>query len=619
MVKAKLTSKLKKLPIKVNKKLAKILIGSFVVAVCALAIVCVAFSFAYRNKALPKTYSSSAQALEGKSLEELKSYISEQEKKAKGEKVKAVKDDKTWEMSLDDFGWKVDVNKTADNIFAYGHSGNFFNRAFDLARSVIFKKEFDPVVEFNQKTAEDWFVKINDEVGTPKQEANIAVKDGEARVIEPSAGKAIDDFSAQNALMERFLMKNVSSIKITIIDDNPVITKQEAESLKGKAIELCSEDVELKGPKGSVTLSSNSLGSRIELKKQTKKSFLTRQKTFGPAYVSFDFDKVKSYLEQNLEDLNIFPKDARFSISDGHVTVIEPSSEGKVIIADEAASKIVAALEKGELKSIDLPYKKEEPSIAAREAADIEKYGLKEIIGSATTSFVRSPQNRISNIKTGANAISGALVKPGEEFSTIGKLGSIDASTGYLPELVIKENETIPEFGGGLCQVSTTLFRAAMNAGLKITERQNHSYRVSYYEPPVGMDATIYSPRPDFKFINTTDHYILIQGKVEGTKITFDIYGTKDGRTVNITDPVVYGVTAPGEDIYIDDPTLAPGEVKQIDHGHPGAKASFEYTVTKGGKAINRQTFKSAYVAWSAKFLRGPQSDQPAPQASPTN
>lgn len=610
MVKAKKTSKTTKLPFKINLHLAKVLIGIFVIAVCALAVLCVAFSFVYRNKTLPKTYFSSGERLENKSLDDLKNYLNAATKKAKDEKIKAVKDDKSWEMSLDDFGWKIDVDKTANNIFAYGHSGNFFARALDLVKSIFFKKEFDPTIEFNQKTAEDWLVKINDEVGTPKQEANISVKDGKAKVIEPTSGKAIDEYLAQGALMDRFLLKNLNSVPINIVDDNPVISKEEAEGLKDKAIALSSDDVELIGPKGKVRFSSNSIGSRIELKKQVKKSFLTRQKTLGPAYVSFDFDKVKSYLEQNLEELNIFPKDARFSIADGKVEVLEASSDGKMIKVEDAANKIIEVLEKGKEKSIDLPYKNEEPSIAASEAADIEKYGLREIIGTATTSFVKSPQNRISNIKTGTAAISGALVKPGEEFSTIKKLGSIDGSTGYLPELVIKENETVPEFGGGLCQVSTTLFRAAMNSGLEITERQNHSYRVSYYEPPVGMDATIYSPRPDFRFVNTTDHYILIQGRVEGTKITFDIYGTKDGRTVSITDPVVYDVTPPGEDIYVDDPSLALGEVKQIDHGHPGAKASFDYTVTKNGKVINRQTFKSAYVAWSAKFLRGPQTDQ---------
>jgi vancomycin resistance protein YoaR len=222
----------------------------------------------------------------------------------------------------------------------------------------------------------------------------------------------------------------------------------------------------------------------------------------------------------------------------------------------------------------------------------------------------------VHNIKTGVKYISGAIVKPNEEFSTIARLGTIDQSSGYLPELVIKENSTVPEFGGGLCQVSTTLFRAAMNAGLDITERQNHSYRVSYYEPPVGMDATIYYPKPDFKFKNTTNNYILINGYVEGTKVSFDIYGTKDGRTVSVSDPEVYDITPPPDPIYTDDPTLEPGEVKQTDSAHPGAKAIFYYTVKKGDQIINKQTFKSAYVPWPAKFKRGPeikQGEQPQP------
>ncbi len=145
-----------------------------------------------------------------------------------------------------------------------------------------------------------------------------------------------------------------------------------------------------------------------------------------------------------------------------------------------------------------------------------------------------------------------------------------------------------------------------MNTGLKITERQNHSYRVSYYEPPVGMDATIYSPQPDLKFVNGTSNYILIQGSVSGNKITFDFYGTKDGREVETSDPQIYDVTSPPPPVYIDDPSLEPGEEKRIDREHSGAKATFTYKVKKDGKVLFEQKFNSAYVPWAAKYLRGP-------------
>ena len=179
--------------------------------------------------------------------------------------------------------------------------------------------------------------------------------------------------------------------------------------------------------------------------------------------------------------------------------------------------------------------------------------GLKELIGTATTSYAGSPSNRRYNIANGTKYLAGKLFKPGEEFSVVKSLGAVDATTGYLPELVIKENRTTPEYGGGLCQVSTTLFRAALNAGLKITERKNHSYRVSYYEREVGpgLDATIYLPSPDLKFLNDTPGWILIQGTVNNAKseVTFELYGTNDGRRSVVGKPVVYDITNPPDPI----------------------------------------------------------------------
>jgi len=130
------------------------------------------------------------------------------------------------------------------------------------------------------------------------------------------------------------------------------------------------------------------------------------------------------------------------------------------------------------------------------------------------------------------------LIKPGEEFSFVKILGEVDSDHGYLPELVIKKDKTEPEFGGGICQVSTTAFRAALNSGLKITARRNHAYPVQYYNPQ-GMDATVYIPRPDLRFINNTPAYILIQTKIEDTELIFKFFGTDDGREVKITGPKI--------------------------------------------------------------------------------
>ena len=206
---------------------------------------------------------------------------------------------------------------------------------------------------------------------------------------------------------------------------------------------------------------------------------------------------------------------------------------------------------------------------------------------------VGSPKNRKINIAVGAKRYNGLLISPGSEFSFNQYLGPINKAAGFLPELVIKNNVTTPEYGGGLCQVSTTAFRAALNAGLEITDRRNHAYAVSYYGTP-GLDATIYPPSTDLKFKNNTPSYILIQTRIEGTKLFFEFWGTDDGREVAVDEPVVYGKQANG-----------------------AVKAYVKQKVTMGDETLVDDTFYSRYKS-PKLFPKVLAANGEAPVASPT-
>jgi vancomycin resistance protein YoaR len=196
------------------------------------------------------------------------------------------------------------------------------------------------------------------------------------------------------------------------------------------------------------------------------------------------------------------------------------------------------------------------------------------------------------------------LIKPGEEFSLIKALGKIDGTTGYLQELVIKENKTTPEYGGGLCQIGTTLFRAVVNSGLPVTMRRNHSYRVAYYEP-AGTDATIYDPLPDFRFMNDTGKALLLQTKISGDKAVFTFWGTRDGRTVSSTKPVIYNIVKPGPTKLVETTDLKPGEKKCTEKAHNGADAYFDYQVIYPSGEEKKVRFSSHYVPWREVCLVG--------------
>ncbi|NTV40813.1 MAG: hypothetical protein HGA61_00890 [Candidatus Moranbacteria bacterium] len=247
-------------------------------------------------------------------------------------------------------------------------------------------------------------------------------------------------------------------------------------------------------------------------------------------------DLIKAYLEDLARRVNRDPTDAKFAIKDGRVTTFSEAQAGLILDIEKNVEALSSLLQSAQVpEKIILSYQSKKPDIEYSEVNDL---GISSIIGEGTSNFKGSPKNRVHNIKVATERYNGILIRPGEEFSFVSILGEVDGDHGYLPELVIKNNVTEPEFGGGICQVSTTAFRAAIFSGLKITARKNHAYPVSYYNPQ-GMDSTVYLPRPDLRFINNTPGHILIQTKIEGTKLTFSFYGTNDGRKVIVDGPTI--------------------------------------------------------------------------------
>lgn len=248
-----------------------------------------------------------------------------------------------------------------------------------------------------------------------------------------------------------------------------------------------------------------------------------------------DPNKIETFLNDLARRCDKDPVNAKLQIKDGKVIAFEPSKNGINLDIPKSIQLLSSVIsdKKTSTKEIILPFTEIEPKIKEDK---ISQLGINDLIGEGKSNFRGSPKNRIHNIKVATGRFDGVLLAPGEEFSFVEILGEVDGEHGYLPELVIKNDKTEPEFGGGICQVSTTAFRAAIYSGLEITARRNHAYPVSYYNPQ-GMDATIYIPRPDLRFINNTPGNILIQTKLDGTELTFQFYGTTDGRKVEVDGP----------------------------------------------------------------------------------
>lgn len=314
---------------------------------------------------------------------------------------------------------------------------------------------------------------------------------------------------------------------------------------------------------------------------------------------AFVDEEISQWLDDPVDPVNIYKDENGESIIEGRG---HNGMEIQRIVLKDSIEVAVA----NNFEEITVPIKEIIPELNITD--ELKDLGVIERIGVGHTSFYGSPANRIHNIKVGAAQMNGSLIAPGETFSFNTKLGPVDGTTGYRKELVIKKEGTIPEFGGGICQVSTTMYRAVLFSGLEISERNQHSYAVSYYSQVLGhgLDATIYLGGPDLKFTNDTEGHILVQAYTKDDyELYFVFYGTSDGRSVELDGPYLSNYHSPGGTQYIDSAKLAPGQQKQVEIPHVGFTADWYRYITDAEGNTDKEYLPTNYRAIPAKILVG--------------
>ena len=252
-------------------------------------------------------------------------------------------------------------------------------------------------------------------------------------------------------------------------------------------------------------------------------------------------DRLSDYLQTLSQRTGTPARDVRFVVSEGGMKIIAPSKLGDKLSVGQADQAVRQAL-LANINDITLPVDTVEPAITEELLSGLN---ITSKLATGESNFSGSTTSRIQNISVAAELYNGTLIPAGDTFSFNTILGEVDAEHGYVPEKVIKGDKIEYEYGGGICQVSTTMFRAAINAGLAIVERKPHAFPVHYYEPQ-GFDATIYPGVSDLRFVNDTPSYVLIQTRISGKNLYVDFYGTADGRTVSINGPFQYDIQPDG-------------------------------------------------------------------------
>jgi vancomycin resistance protein YoaR len=312
----------------------------------------------------------------------------------------------------------------------------------------------------------------------------------------------------------------------------------------------------------------------------------------------------------------LVPENTRFLFNEetAQVEVFQPAVIGRALDVESSVRAIQQKIVQGD-HNIPLEFVFTPPAVT--DQATAEELGIRDLVSEQTTYFYGSDAARIQNISASAARFNGLLVAPGETFSAAKALGDISLDNGYAEAWIIYGDQTIKSVGGGVCQVSTTLFRTVFFGGYPIVERYPHAYRVSYYEQNAqgknnsnlaGLDATVFVPVVDFKFTNDSPNWLLMETDVNqaGRYITWRFYSTSDGRTVEWDTTGPTNIVPEPEPVYKENPELDKGEIEQVDWGVAGADVTVTRTVYKGGSVYLDDTIKTQYRPWRDVFEYGP-------------
>ncbi len=502
---------------------------------------------------------------------------------------------KTWRAYPWELGLRVNFAPVAEHATSLGHSDSLPEMLGDQLRCLWSGCDLGGEAQFDDATAQAYLGWIAPQVEREPRDATIHI-DG-LRVVATLAerGRTLDGVATLARLREAVLGRADGAIEIAFVETDPLIT--DVEAARKQADALLAASVLLTFNDRVWAIDRAALAQMIMIQPQQDADGKVR------LIASLDRAQIAAYLKPIAREVNQPARDARLRFESGALSVLVPSQSGQTLDVDAAAKQIEQQL-LANARTIALPVKLTKPTIAME---DVAKFGIKELVVQGVSNFRGSSAGRIQNIRTATESFDGIVIPPGGTFSFVQFLGEVVEANGYDDAYIIFEDQTVLGPGGGVCQVSSTFFRAAFWGGFPIVERWAHAYRVSFYEPPIGIDATVFSPTVDFKFKNDLESHLLIQPKLDlrTFTLTFSFYGTKPNRTVEMEEPIVEKIVPHGPDVYTDDPTLKKGITKQVDFAHDGADVTIWRRISVNGQVVKRDKFFSRYQPWVARYLVG--------------
>ncbi len=530
-------------------------------------------------------------------------------------------DDLSWDATPAELGFFFSPNYNTELAFQTGREGDIAERIAAqiqvLRNGIILAPQF----VLDEKTGTTYLEEIATGVNQPVVEASLKLEGLEVLVQPGQIGREMDIPASLAVVALQMRTLQDGSIPLIVEESYPKILDVTAQAEFAR--EILSQPLILKIPDSA----ENDPGPWALTPEQLVEMMIIERIVTheGESYrITLDPEQLRSYLEKKAKKINREPKNASMYFDDDtrELVVIEGEIVGLALDIDQSIIHVQERLVTGE-HEIALVLEKTQPVITSENTA--EELGITERVSSQTTYFFGSDSSRIHNIATAAARFHGIFIAPGETFSMAEQLGDVTLDTGYSEAWIIFGDRTIKGVGGGVCQVSTTLFRTVFFGGFPIVERHPHAYRVLYYEQNssgsnnpklAGLDATVYVPVVDFKFTNDTEHWLLMETYVNEAHrwLTWKFYSTSDGRTVDWSTTGLKKKKDPPDPIYEENSALKKGEVKQVDWAVEGATVTVTRNVFRNGEKLWTDTIQTKYQPWAAICQYGPGTKKMPPK-----
>ncbi len=517
--------------------------------------------------------------------------------------------ERAWTATAGELGLGFPTEELVERAFSVGRGESSRRSLRDQADAWFNGVNLAVRLKFDPAAARAFLKRLASEINVERRDASLRM-DGVTVGIEPGETGRRLNIEKTLAAISRAMLSPDSEREITlIIDESPPRQWNVAEAAAKIEIAL-STPLHLVGADRNGAM----LTPWVISKEQIRSALEVTLRADGEVRrydVSLDLSALERFLATLSPALSKAAIDGLFDFNptDGSLTALYPSSTGRQLNVEATMQRLQAAIFDPLNRRVAMVFEPLTPRY--HEGVTAVELGITELVAEATTYYWGSWPNRRSNIAIGAGKLNGIIIAPGEEFSFNDHLGDISPEAGYLEGSVILGGATVTGIGGGICQVSTTMYRAAFSGGYAITERNSHGYRVGYYEyagAGPGLDAAIWQPEIDLRFRNNTPHHLLIESSFLGAKdaLQFRIYSTRHWRTA-IESPIIRDVVPAPEDKYVEATDLYSGQIRQIDYAADGADVwVYRNIYDSAGNLVKRDQVFTRYQPWQAVFEVAP-------------